>query len=89
MRYRCNNPNHHAYENYGGRGITVCSRWDNFENFLQDMGPRPSLEYTLDRIENNGNYEPNNCKWATALEQRHNRRDVIQSCRVARILRDL
>jgi len=72
-RDRCNNPNHHAFKNYGGRGITFCKRWDNFQVFLVDMGPRPTRT-TLDRIEVNGNYEPINCRWATYKQQSGNRR---------------
>lgn len=72
MNARCNNPNHHAYGIYGGRGIKICARWKSFELFLADMGPRPSLEYSLDRINNDGDYEPDNCRWATQLEQRLN-----------------
>lgn len=76
MRTRCNNPNIAAYYRYGGCGITVCDRWDKFENFLADMGPRPSLSHTLDRIDPHGNYEPGNVRWATKKMQGRNRRNT-------------
>lgn len=75
MRCRCNNPNASNYARYGGRGIRVHERWDVFENFLADLGPRPSPSHTLDRIDVDGNYEPGNCRWATWQEQHRNRRN--------------
>ena len=73
MRARCNNPRDPAYKNYGGRGITVCDRWSSFENFLADMGPRPDGQ-TLERVDNDGHYGPDNCVWDTRLAQAHNKR---------------
>lgn len=79
MRSRCNNPKNKAYRNYGGRGIAVCERWNSsFLDFVADMGEPPSANLSLDRINNNGNYEPENCRWATWTQQRHNRRDSVR-----------
>jgi hypothetical protein len=73
MRQRCNNPSHTKYSSYGGVGIKVCERWDNFENFIADVGLAPSPTHTIDRFPNkDGNYEPNNVRWATPTEQSNN-----------------
>lgn len=73
MLARCDNPKNPAYPRYGGRGITVCDRWRTFEGFLADMGERPAGK-SIERINNDGNYEPGNCRWATAKEQNLNTR---------------
>lgn len=73
MRDRCRNPKNRGWRNYGGRGISICQRWEKFENFRDDMGPRPSPIHTLDRINNECNYEPGNCRWATRKQQNRNR----------------
>ena len=76
MLSRCENPNATGYKNYGGRGIIVCERWHKYEYFLSDMGRRPSPQHSIDRINNDGNYELNNCRWATPKEQRANQRNL-------------
>lgn len=76
MMARCYNPNHVAYDRYGGRGITVCKRWrTSFDEFVKDMGIRPPNK-SIDRINNNRGYSKSNCKWSTAIEQSRNRRNV-------------
>jgi hypothetical protein len=74
MIQRCSNPNNADYPDYGGRGIRVCDRWLKFANFYADMGPRPSPQHSIDRIDNDGNYALGNCRWATAADQRANQR---------------
>lgn len=80
MKDRCLNPKRAVYKNYGGRGITICASWLDeeygFLNFFRDMGKRPSKNLSLDRINNDGNYEPSNCRWATAKQQANNKRQV-------------
>ena len=77
MRGRCSRSSHHAYHNYGGRGISVCNRWDDFGNFFSDMGERPSDKHSLERKNNNKDYYKENCRWATRKEQTRNRRVSI------------
>jgi hypothetical protein len=75
MKNRCNSPSYRAYHRYGGRGIKVCDRWlgsDGFKNFIKDMGKKPSTKHSLDRINNDGNYTPDNCRWASQIEQKNN-----------------
>ena len=79
MIQRCTNPNMESYSRYGGRGITVCQSWlEGFENFLADMGERPSMLHSLDRIDPGGNYEPENCRWADRETQAANKADSFR-----------
>lgn len=76
MRVRCHDESSPGWSNYGGRGIVVCERWkDSFSQFLDDMGRAPSSKHSVDRIDNQGNYEPGNCRWATVEQQQRNRRN--------------
>jgi hypothetical protein len=77
MRRRCENENAPGFHRYGGRGVKVCDRWMSFANFFEDIGPRPSPQHTLDRVDNSGDYEPSNCRWATRKEQSANRRNTM------------
>lgn len=98
IKQRCYNKNSTSYRNYGGRGIAVCDRWlepngQGFINFIEDIGrkPEPRNKYSFDRINNNGNYEPSNVRWATRSEQQYNRRPVktIQSFSDEDLLKEL
>jgi len=78
MLARCNNPNATGYSNYGGRGIRVCPQWlTDFRTFVADVGPRPSMDHSIDRIDNDGHYEPSNVKWSTTEEQNRHKRSLI------------
>lgn len=73
IRQRCRNPNNCNYKHYGARGISVCDRWDKFENFLADMGPKPSPDHTIERVDANGDYTPSNCVWLHKDKQARNK----------------
>jgi hypothetical protein len=75
MRFRCLNETDPQYADYGGRGISICKRWDDFSLFLEDMGKKPGKDLSIDRKDNNGDYEPSNCKWSTSTEQSQNSRN--------------
>lgn len=77
MHERCTNPKHKNYKNYGGRGITICERWNEFKNFMLDMGRKPDPKFVIERDDVNGNYEPKNCKWIARKDQGRNRRNSV------------
>jgi hypothetical protein len=77
MKRRCLDPKNNRFKLYGGRGIKVCERWKKFKNFLLDMGDRPSPKHSIERKDNEGNYEPGNCEWATAKAQASNTRNNV------------
>lgn len=88
IQSRCHDERNKDYANYGGRGITVCDRWrESFETFLADMGPRPSPRHSIERADNNKGYSPENCRWATDVEQGRNRRTVKLTADDAREIR--
>lgn len=88
MRQRCNDPAHVLFHRYGGRGIRVCERWNSFGNFLEDMGERPH-GMTIDRTDNDGHYEPDNCRWTTRAENRRNASHCKLTAENVRVLKGL
>lgn len=89
MRQRCNNPKDKSYNHYGGRGISICERWNSFEAFYEDMGDKPDGTHTIDRINVNGNYTPGNCRWATQSTQQQNRRNNVMNPVMVRKIRKM
>jgi len=90
IKSRCGNPKNNSYKDYGGRGIYLCQRWLNFEHFYNDMGSRPSKIHSIDRIDNNLGYSPDNCKWSTPIEQANNKTSskIIKYKRISQSLAD-
>ena len=89
MKQRCSNSKCPEYKNYGARGISVCARWNSFTVFISDIGRRPSPNHQIDRIDNNGNYEPQNCRWATSAENSQNKRNTRLSMKKAQQIRKI
>lgn len=77
MLGRCNNPTDSKYPDYGGRGIKVCDRWSSFDNSYLDLGPKPTIDHSLDRMDNDADYSPTNCRWATRFQQAQNKRNNV------------
>lgn len=78
MRNRCQDPINNSYADYGGRGIKVCARWESFEDFYADMGPRPTADHQINRVDNDGDYSADNCAWVTRIENCNNRRNTVK-----------
>ena len=89
IKYRCYNSKTERYKNYGGRGIKMCDEWkESFETFFEDMGPRPSSKYCIERVDNNGNYEPSNCMWELKYKQNRNKTTCKLTEELARYIRN-